>query len=78
MASISVKLHRQFAARGARNPPGRPLRDMGSLLAERERRRFAARAPGSSRAVSILLQLSLWLACFFSGALAFAYLSRRW
>jgi len=82
MGSISVKIHRQFTARSSTTrtgPTGRPLREMGSLLAEREQRDFGARAAASrSRVLSILLELSLLIACFFAGAVAFAYLSRRW
>jgi hypothetical protein len=82
MGSISVKIHRQFTARApgtSAGSIGRPLREMGPLLAEREPRAFGALAPaGRSRALSILLELSLLIAWFFAGALVFAYLSRRW
>ena len=78
MGGISVKLHREFAARSARGG-ARPLREMGSLLETSVPREFAARAiVGLSRALLLLFQLSLLLAGFFAGALAFAYLSRRW
>ncbi len=82
MGSISVKIHREFTARArgtSAGSLGRPLRKMGPLLAEREPRGFGALASvGRSRALSILLQLSLLIACFFAGAAAVAYLGGRW
>jgi hypothetical protein len=78
MGGISVKLHREFSARSARGD-ARPLREMGSLLETSGPRGFAARASvGLSRALLLLFQFSLLLGSFFSGALAIAYLSRRW
>ena len=82
MGNVSVRIHDAFQARAARERrglSGRPLREMGALLGDRERRSFGARAStGLSRAVSLLFKLSLLLGCFFAGALAFADLSRRW
>jgi hypothetical protein len=82
MGSISVKLHREFSTRASRGkigPSGRPLRGMKTLLENRERQGFGARASaGVSRALPILFELLLWIGCFLAGALVFAYLSRRW
>ena len=82
MGNVSVRIHDAFQARAAREragASGRPLREMGALLADRERPAFGARvSAGLSRAGSLLFELSLLLGCFFAGALAFAYLCRRW
>jgi len=82
MGSISVKLHREFSTRASRGkigPSGRPLREMKTLLENRERGGFGARAwAGAGRALRIVFELLLLLGCFLAGALAFAYLSSRW
>ena len=81
MGGISVKLHREFSARasrGAATPPPPLARDAG-LLETSEPRDFAARAiVGLSRALLRYSSSSYCSAGFFAGALAFAYLSRRW
>ncbi|MGA9599964.1 MAG: hypothetical protein WBS22_06870 [Methylocystis sp.] len=82
MGNVSVRIHDAFQARATREragPSGRPLREMSALLADRERRNTGARVSvGLSRAVSVFFELSLLLGGFCAGALAFAYLSRRW
>jgi hypothetical protein len=82
MGSVSVKLHREFSTRAPRGmigPSGRPLREMKSLVEDRERQSLGARAAaGVRRALPILFELMLWIGCFYAGALAFAYLMQRW
>ena len=82
MGNVSVRIHDAFQARAARErigPSGRPLREMGVLLADRERRDIGARtSAGVSRALRILFELLLWIGCFVAGVSAFAYLSSRW
>ena len=81
MGSISVKLHREFSARASRGeigPSGRPLREMKTLLGNRKREGFGARASaGASGVLPILFELVLWIGCFLAGALAFVYLGSR-
>jgi len=82
MGNVSVRIHDAFQARAARErigPSGRPLREMKTLLENRERGGFGARAwAGAGRALRIVFELLLLLGCFLAGALAFAYLSSRW
>jgi hypothetical protein len=81
MGNVSVRIHDAFQARAARErvgASGPPLHEMRARLASRERGDIGARVSASlSCAVILFFRLSLLLACFFAGAVAFAYLSGR-
>jgi hypothetical protein len=80
MSSIAIRIHDKFQARAARErigPSGRRLPELAPLLATRERQGFGAAAV-LGHAVAVFLNLSLWMGCFFAGALLFAEGSGRW